>query len=177
MPPAVRELRLPEDQDAINSLDTSFTTSEIYVVVWHDQGFTIRRTNTAPITKTYTVDDWQEEQRLWDMAWVACQGERIVGFAATRYESWNRRLAIWHLYVDRGARRQGVSRALLDVAARHGSTLGARTVWLEVSNVNAPAIAAYRSLGFELCGLDLELYRHTDAGDEVALFMAKTLVD
>ena len=172
----VRAIRLPEDRAGVDRLDTSFTTSEIYAVVRDVRGFALERTKTALITKTYAVDDWQEE-RLWDMAWVACEENRIVGFAATRYEAWNRRLVIWHLYVDRGARRQGVARALLDAALSEGRCRGAGTVWLELSNINAPAIAAYRSLGFDFCGLDLELYRHTEASGEAALFMGMVLTD
>ncbi len=42
-------------------------------------------------------------------------------------------------------------------------------------DVNAPAIAAYRAMGFELCGLDRLLYRSTPAEGETALFMAREL--
>lgn len=171
----VRPVALPADGVKLESLDTSFTTSEIFHVTSDLAGFTIRLGPTAPVTKVYPLDDWQDDDRLWDMGWVADIGDRLVGFVATRYESWNRRLVIWHLYIDQAARRQGVARSLLERAYVAGRQRGALLAWLEVSNANAPAIEAYRALGFELCGLDLSLYSHTEASGEVALYMARPL--
>lgn len=151
------------------------TTDVICHVAAAPTGFAIKSVQVAPITKTYSVDDWSADERLWDTGWVAFADERPAGFAATRYESWNRRLTIWHLYVDATARRRGVARSLLETAFDHGRRQGALTAWLEVTNVNAPAFKAYEALGFALCGLDLTLYSHTEARDEVALFMAKSL--
>ncbi|MGC8488463.1 MAG: hypothetical protein ACP5QO_09645 [Clostridia bacterium] len=50
-------------------------------------------------------------------------------------------------------------------------------MWLEVSNLNVPAINAYEALGFTVVGLDTSLYRGTRARGEVALFMARDLSD
>lgn len=48
-------------------------------------------------------------------------------------------------------------------------------VWLEMSNVNHPAMAAYRRLGVHLCGLDATLHCATPWHDEVALFFVRPL--
>lgn len=46
-----------------------------------------------------------------------------------------------------------------------------RYLWLEVSNVNAPAIGSYLRMGFEVCGVDVSLYEGTEARGEVGVFM------
>jgi RimJ/RimL family protein N-acetyltransferase len=53
--------------------------------------------------------------------------------------------------------------------------LGARRVWLETSNVNAPGIAAYERLGYSLCGVDVTHYESTATASESAIFMSKPL--
>jgi ribosomal-protein-alanine N-acetyltransferase len=50
------------------------------------------------------------------------------------------------------ARRKGVGSALLCEAARHAGELGARTMFLEVSEFNAAAMALYARLGFREVG-------------------------
>lgn len=122
---SIRKVRLPEDGSALEQLDASFTTDVICHVAAAPTGFAIKSVQVAPITKTYSVDDWSADERLWDTGWVAFVDERPAGFAATRYESWNRRLTIWHLYVDATARRRGVARSLLETAFDHGRRQGA----------------------------------------------------
>ncbi|MBB3049224.1 hypothetical protein FHS23_000219 [Prauserella isguenensis] len=39
--------------------------------------------------------------RAWTEGFVACEDGRVIGFAATGFSRWNRRQALWHLYVDR----------------------------------------------------------------------------
>ncbi len=50
---------------------------------------------------------------------------------------------------------------------------GAGHIWLEVTNINAPAIHAYRRMGFALCGLDTSLYEFTASAGEYALYLSK----
>ena len=52
------------------------------------------------------------------------------------------------LYVDEGARRHGVARALLDAAAAFAREQGAAGLMLETSRDNAPARALYRAAGW-----------------------------
>jgi len=88
---------------------------------------------------------------------------------------WNRRAVVWHLYVDRTCRRRGIGRRLLGVALEAAAEAGARTAWLETSNVNVPGTRAYERLGFDLCGLHTTLYESTPAEGEVALFLLRRL--
>ena len=54
--------------------------------------------------------------------------------------------------VTPGARRRGIGLALLNEAARHACEMGARTMFLEVGESNAAAIALYKRSGFREVG-------------------------
>jgi GNAT superfamily N-acetyltransferase len=172
----IRAARLPEDAPAIAAIDTSFTTDLIYDVEATPHGLAlIDRRLAAPLTKRFPLDDLSSDDRPWPHAFVAEEGGRCAGFAAAAFEPWNRRLTLWHLYVDAPARGRGVARRLVDRIAALGRELGARHIWLETSNLNAPGAAAYLALGFTLTGADLTLYDATPAEGEVALFFSRPL--
>jgi ribosomal protein S18 acetylase RimI-like enzyme len=78
--------------------------------------------------------------------------------------------------VDAARRRRGIGRQLLETALAPAREAGARTAWVETSNLNLPGVRAYERLGFQLCGLDTSLYVGTAAEGEVALFLSRTLV-
>ncbi len=67
-------------------------------------------------------------------------------------------------------RRQGVATALIKMAALTADAMGTDFISLEVRQSNAPAIALYRSLGFEEMGLRKNYYRNPT---EDALIMTK----
>ncbi|RSS64686.1 GNAT family N-acetyltransferase, partial [Streptomyces sp. WAC07061] len=66
----------------------------------------------------------------------------------------------------------GVGRELMERAVGFARERGAGHIWLEVTNVNAPAIHAYRRMGFAFCGLDTALYHGTESEGEHALYMS-----
>jgi ribosomal protein S18 acetylase RimI-like enzyme len=174
--PIVRTAILPQDAPGIAGLDTAFTTRQVYDVAVAGEEIRLNlRTLDAPLTKRFPLDDLQDADRPYDQAWVAVEDATIVGFAATSYASWNRRLVLWHLYVDPTRRRRGIAGALLRAVDAHAITRGARNVWLETSSLNAPGVAAYRALGFSLSGVDLTLYDGTPAQGEVALFFSRAV--
>lgn len=54
--------------------------------------------------------------------------------------------------------------------------MGCRAIGLECPATNVPTIRFYRSVGFELDGLDLSLYSNSDAEQgEVCFYMKKKL--
>lgn len=67
---------------------------------------------------------------------------------------------------------QGIGRALMSHAIDWARECGAGHVWLEVTNINTPAIRACQRRGFAFCGLDTSLCRGTESGGETALFMS-----
>ena len=167
----------PADAPAVLALDTSFTTTSVYVVARDERGISLTLEQLeAPLTKRFPLDDLEAPERSWSDAWVAVVDGSIAGFAATSFERWNARLVLWHLYVDPQLRRRGVARRLLDEVETHARSLGARHIWLETSSLNAPGVTVYRALGFELTGIDLTLYDATPAEGEVALFFSKPVV-
>lgn len=171
----IRPIRLPDDGVALDGLDGTMTTHQAYVVTAGPDSFALHLKPVPMLTRRLVVDDWSSPDRLWERGWVAEETGAVVGVLCTRYERWNRRLAIWHLYVDPEHRRQGLARALMRVAVDDGRRAGARTAWLETQNVNVPAIRAYQAMGFTLCGLDLTLYRGTAHEGDVAVYMARPL--
>jgi ribosomal protein S18 acetylase RimI-like enzyme len=173
----LREAQLPKDMEAILTLDASFTTAEIYTVYRENDQMGLRLVKlSAPITKRFSLDDLDKADRPWEFAAAATADGRICGFIAAGYEAWNRRITIWHLYVDGHQRKQGIARLLVDQAEVYARTRGALNMWLETSSLNVPAVRSYRRLGFELCGLDTILYQGTPAANETALFFARPIL-
>jgi ribosomal protein S18 acetylase RimI-like enzyme len=83
---------------------------------------------------------------------LAKRGGAIVGFVQL-YPMFSsvRTAKTWilnDLYVDAGARRGGVARALLDAAAQFAREDGAAGIALETSQGNAAARALYRAAGW-----------------------------
>ncbi|KAE8340543.1 hypothetical protein BDV24DRAFT_164274 [Aspergillus arachidicola] len=98
----------------------------------------------------------------------------IVAFISAKFSSWNSRLIITDIEINPLYRRQGIGRNLIRFAERLGvARWPVRHVWLEVSNVNYPAIQSYLKMGFKTAGLDVSLYVGTPAEGEFAIFMWK----
>ena len=66
------------------------------------------------------------------------------------------------LAVAPAARRRGIGAVLLGGAAGYACTLGARTMFLEVSESNAAAIALYTGAGFREAGRRKSYYGPSD---------------
>ncbi|MFE9660620.1 MULTISPECIES: GNAT family N-acetyltransferase [unclassified Streptomyces] len=167
------------DYDRIDALDDSFTTDRILHVTGGDSGFEIRSVAVQPpLRKEYPADPEADLARRDQDAHhtvVAVEDDRIVGFVTVSYAEWNQRAHVEQVTVDPAYRGKGLGSALMARAESYGRKAGARTLWLEVTHVNAPAVRAYRRLGFEVCGLDTSLYVGTPAEGEIALFMSKSL--
>lgn len=75
------------------------------------------------------------------------------------------------LAVDPAARRRGVARRLVEVAAGFAQHFGASALFLEVAEDNAPALALYRAAGFVEVGRRRGYYRraHTPPMDALVL--------
>ena len=173
---AIREARLPDDAAAIAAIDTSFTTGVVFDVEASSNGFAlVERRLAAPISKRFALDDLRSDERPWSHGLVAESDGDCVAFAAAGFQAWNRRLVLWHLYVQPPLRGRGVGRALVERVAGLGREAGARHLWLETSNLNVPGVAAYRALGFSLTGIDTTLYDETSAEGEIALFFSRPI--
>ncbi|MGI5340806.1 GNAT family N-acetyltransferase [Streptomyces sp. CA-181903] len=184
------EIRIarPEDTQAIEDLDGSFTTGTIFEVTVSEHGFTLREVPVdPPLTKVFPDDepdgendrdgegdeDGEDGDASGSRTFVAVgPGGEPAGFVAVSYSPWNRRLTIEDIEIGPGHRGRGVGRALMGHAVEFARECGAGHIWLEVTNVNAPAIHAYRRMGFAFCGLDTTLYDGTASHGEQALYMS-----
>ncbi|MET9452819.1 GNAT family N-acetyltransferase [Streptomyces cinerochromogenes] len=171
----------PEDIQAIDALDGSFTTRTIFQVAVTEDGFALEEIPVdPPIRKVFPAEDAdggpaaEEDPNSRTFVAVGPDG-RMAGFAAVSYVPWNRRLAIEDIEVAPAHRGQGVGHALVGHAAEFARERGAGHIWLEVTNINAPAIHAYQRMGFTFCGLDTTLYDGTPSSGERALYMSMRL--
>lgn len=172
----IRVVDRQRDRRAISAIDTSFETSSVFDVVVSERALQlVERPLPTPITKRYPMGDAFAAWSTWDTGFCAEDLAGVYGFVAVEYEAWHARLVLWHLYVDRARRREGIGRALLERVEAHGKSLGAERVWLETTSVNVPGIAAYARLGYELVGLDTTVYDTLPYADEAALYLAKRL--
>jgi ribosomal protein S18 acetylase RimI-like enzyme len=170
----------PEDTEAIEALDGSFTTRTIFHVAITEDGFALQEIPVdPPIHKVFPAENSDDgdgsvaEEDPNSRTFVAVGTDGcLAGFAAVSYAPWNRRLAIDDIEIAPPYRGQGVGRALVGHAVEFARERGAGHIWLEVTNINAPAIHAYRRMGFAFCGLDATLYADTSSSGEHALYMS-----
>ncbi|MBC8068633.1 MAG: GNAT family N-acetyltransferase [Deltaproteobacteria bacterium] len=171
----IREIDRAADHAGVAAIDTAFETPSVFELAIGDRRLElVERTLPQPRIKRYDIAELFAPWCTWDHGYVAVDGG-VVGVAAVEYEPWHRRLTLWHLYVDRRRRHEGIARALLERVEAHGRAIGALRVWLETSTVNVPGIAAYARLGYTLCGVDSTYYEATDVADEVAVYLSKPL--
>ncbi|MFE5297869.1 GNAT family N-acetyltransferase [Streptomyces sp. NPDC056632] len=194
-PPIGYRSAAPADREAVEAIDDSFTTDRIYEVVADGSGFALRERGVEPPLVKVFPEDPEDPEDFEDFedagegtggaedgegpggshVEVAVAGDEVCGFVACGIEEWHSRLVVHQIAVAPAHRGRGIGAALMERACAYGRRAGARTAWLEVTNVNAPAIRAYRRMGFELCGLDTTFYRGTASEGETALFMSREL--
>lgn len=143
--------------------------------------FTLDRQELSePCEKRWTVSE-EDFQRYRDvvgqgMSFAACDGGCTVGIAIAETADWNRSLWIREFAISKPYRRQGLGRRLMDRVALHASKEGFRVLVCETQTTNVPAIDFYRSVGFEVGGIDLSYYGNDDVeAGEVALFLKRKL--
>ncbi|MEU6467381.1 GNAT family N-acetyltransferase [Streptomyces sp. NPDC046976] len=166
---------VPEDAEAIKALDSSFTTGTVFRVTAGDDGFALREIPVEPpLTKVFPDEEPDDEGDDGDSRTFVARGAAgdLAGFVTVSYSGWNRRLTVQDIEVAPEHRGRGVGRELMRLGVEFARERGAGQIWLEVTNVNAPAIHAYRRMGFAFCGLDISLYDGTPSEGEQALYMS-----
>ena len=172
----IRSAQWPQDVGALSELDTTFVTERIYRPVREALSFRLVEETVRPsLRKRYDFRPADPlERQQWDYTAIAEEDDQLAGFAAAQYTAWNRRVAVWHLYVAPPFRRQGVGTRLLEEIDRFARSVQARCLWLETQNVNYPAIQFYRHSGFRFCGFDESLYDpQSQMSEEIALFFVR----
>ena len=171
----IRTCRLPDDEPGIAAIDTAFATDSRYEIEASPRGFRLVETPIPRRVKRFEVYDLGQDWRQWDEAHVATDQARIIGFAASSFQFWCRRVVLWHLYVDPPYRKRGIGDRLLATAFERAEREQALAVFFETSNVNVPGVAWYEKRGFSLAGVDTTLYNSGEAAEEKALYFVKRL--
>ncbi|KIZ16406.1 GNAT family N-acetyltransferase [Streptomyces natalensis] len=170
--------RLAEsERDRSVAIKGEFSSDTVFEVFDSGDGFTIRSTRLdPPVHKVFPDDEPEDDEAsAGERRFVALDGDRVCGYVDTEYEPWNRRLVIADIEVAGPYQGRGIGRTLMSHAIDWARACGAGHVWLEVTNINAPAIRAYQRMGFTFCGLDTSLYSGTESEGETALFMSRLL--
>jgi len=175
----VRPLLWPQDRAALCSIDATLHTDERAWPVLNDPAaeLVLRLSYSplpAPLVKAQPVPGTDHDRAPWEHGVVAELAGRVVGVAGSHHVRWNNRQVLDALYVDVSARRRGAGRALVMAVLQHAVRGGARQLWLETQDVNAPALRAYEAMGFSLVGLDTTLYGQPYE-HETALYLARDL--
>jgi len=96
--------------------------------------------------------------------WVAEAGGRVIGDAVVLFRKGFASARLYSLVVRPESRGHGVARALLAQAEEGARERGAVAMRLEVREDNGPAIALYRTCGYEVVGRTAEYYQdHSNA--------------
>jgi [ribosomal protein S18]-alanine N-acetyltransferase len=98
----------------------------------------------------------------------------LRGFILTRLAA--DEAEILTIAVDNALRRRGVGRALLSSHLARLPTLGAKKLFLEVEQENAPAVALYARFGFREVGRRPGYYRKNDGTAATALVLRRDLL-
>jgi GNAT superfamily N-acetyltransferase len=80
------------------------------------------------------------------LGWLLLQGTEVLACGQTAQEG--SFVGLYDVFTAPAARNQGLSRALCAALLRAAAAQGARTAYLQVDAVNAPARSVYRRLGF-----------------------------
>ncbi|HEY0603056.1 MAG TPA: GNAT family N-acetyltransferase [Herpetosiphonaceae bacterium] len=173
----IRSLHWPADRALLLALDTAFETNQIYQIVQHAHSFALVPVAVTPaLRKDYQFARDVERLPDFERVLVAEEDSAIIGVAAVKLESWNRRAVLEHFYIAPSHRGRGVGQRLMESVLQAIPADNVRCLWLETQNINYGAIQFYQRMGFHWCGLDTSLYdpKTTDPA-EIALFFVRYL--
>ena len=165
---------------------SGYTSDSRYTVHYHDSAsHTTFELALAKLDQLYikVYDHFDDEivQRYAQIlenkfSFGAFADNRLVGILIGEPQHWNRSVTVWEFHVAETHRRQGIGRRLMEAVVAQAKRANLRSLVCETQNTNAPAIQAYRKLGFRVEGVDISYYSNQDYPDgEVAIFMKRRL--
>jgi predicted N-acetyltransferase YhbS len=161
---------LPREKWKGYPIPIGYTTNEYYdVEIDKTDGFTIsikKKPFAAPVNHSQEEHDYPDKlyAPYWEKAyaWGVVEGDKLLAAIETCPEEWSNRLRITELWVDETLRRQGVGKALIDIAKEQARLERRRAIILETQSCNVNAIGFYLSQGFTLIGFDSCCYANND---------------
>jgi ribosomal protein S18 acetylase RimI-like enzyme len=171
-----RDIDWPRDGEALTSFEATFTTDRIYRLEIGDLAAEfVEEELSEPLTKRYDVSGIRTAVEESGFALAAEIDGEIAAFMTVKFESWNRRMWITHLYVANEYKNRGIGSKLVNEALAFVKRKNARGLWLETQNFNYPAIRFYAKLGFRFCGFDGSLYDPALVPGETAMYFSRNV--
>lgn len=84
--------------------------------------------------------------------YVARSGTWIIGHISMIERSASNSIHLFHIFVDRAYRNQGIGRKLVEFGIAAGKKMNREKITLNVVKNNVPAVKLYEKLGFEIIG-------------------------
>ena len=124
----------------------------------------VKKPFDTPFEYTPAKDYDKLFQPHWEQvkAWGIIEGERLIAVVETAVEEWSNRLRVTELWIDDDHRRQGIGKALMDIAVDRAREEKRRAIMLETQSRNENAIAFYLAYGFTLIGFNACEYQNND---------------
>lgn len=166
------------DLDLCLALDPSYSTDFVWQMDLHGEdsqkAVTFRAVKLPRSMRVAYPRDRNQLLAGWkrcDGFLVACQAERIVGYAALSAHAAEG--AVWtsDLIVERTLRRRGVGTALLSAAGEWARGRSLHQLLIEAQTKNYPAICFCEKQGLAFCGFNDHYY----ANQDIAVFFARSL--
>ena len=172
----IREIDWVRDGESLLHFDSSFTTDRVYrLVIGELSAEFVEEKLKTPLTKRYDLSGIEEAVNDGGLAVVAETGKTIAAFMTVKFETWNRRAWLTHIYVGPEYRGRGIGTRLIGEALKFAEEQKARGLWLETQNFNYPAIRYYQKLDFRFCGFDQSLYDPEKVPGETAMYFCLDL--
>ena len=164
-------IHLPKEAWKDTVLPIGYRTDQYYDVVLnkHEKGYHIEiEKKDFRETVTRAADEGEESDKLYSehrsdpFAWgIVVDGELVAAIETDR-ESWSDRLRVSELWVADAYHKQGMGRALMDVAKEQARLERRRAIILETQSSNVNAIGFYYHEEFQLIGMDTCSYGNDD---------------
>lgn len=164
-------IHLPKEQWQGTVLPIRYTTSQYYDVALTERetGFSVefeKKSFPQPVAHAPEECDFPDKlyQAHWENAyeWGVLAEGKLIAAMETDPELWSNRLRIKELWVAEGYQKQGIGRALLNLAKEQARRERRRAVILETQSCNVNAVDFYRHEGFTLIGFDSCCYTNND---------------
>tara|TARA_B100001013_G_scaffold340900_1_gene264724 strand:+ start:1283 stop:1765 length:483 start_codon:yes stop_codon:yes gene_type:complete len=82
--------------------------------------------------------------------WGAFSGKWMVGIVSLEHLQEEGRIHLFHIYVDKEYRRNGIGKKLILKAEEQGKKTKAKALTLNIVSGNSEAVALYEKMGFKL---------------------------
>ncbi len=164
-------IHLPKETWKGTIIPIGYTTDQYYDVIVSktDNKFTIeieKKDFAEPLMHTPEENNFSDKlyKDHWEnaYAWGVLESGELVAAIETDPVLWSNRLRITELWVEEKYRKQGIGRALIEMAKEQARRERRRAVILETQSCNTNAIDFYQHEGFSLIGLDTCCYKNND---------------